>query len=55
MGDGSNIGPVAFALWGVAAAVLTAALSFAAAWAIARGAGVASKLYRKWTKWTKRP
>ncbi len=45
--DALNLGPIGVALWGVAAASLTTALTFAAAWAIIKGIAVAKKLYRK--------
>jgi hypothetical protein len=45
-----NMGGIAVALWGVAAASLTALLTFAVAWAIIKGALIVTKLYRKWTE-----
>ena len=48
--DFLNIGPVGVALWGVAAASLTGALSFGAAWVIIKGVGAAMKLYRKFAE-----
>ncbi len=45
--DALNLGPIGVALWGVAAASLTAALTFGAAWAIIKGIAIVAKLYRK--------
>jgi len=48
--DNLNIGAIGFALWGVVAASLTAALTFATAWVIIKGALIATKFYRKWRR-----
>jgi hypothetical protein len=48
MVDLQNMGAVGLALWGVAAASLTAALTFATAWLIIKGALIATELYRRW-------
>ncbi|MGA9600979.1 MAG: hypothetical protein WBS22_12145 [Methylocystis sp.] len=50
MFEGPDIRAIGYALWGILAALLTAAATFAIAWLLIQGVLIVTELFRRWIR-----